>query len=33
MTREEILKDLKSSFKHDIVDLFDKSPKPLPLDK
>jgi Ni,Fe-hydrogenase III component G len=27
MTREEILKDLNSRFKHDIVDLFDKSPK------
>jgi Ni,Fe-hydrogenase III component G len=27
MTREEILKDLNSRFKQDIVDLFDKSPK------
>jgi Ni,Fe-hydrogenase III component G len=27
MTREEILKDLHTRFKRDIVDLFDKSPK------
>ena len=27
MTREEILKDLNTRFKEDVIDIFDKSPK------